>query len=86
MLSRASDPIPAAHDRVYRTLRARIMHGEIDTGEALTLRGIGKEFGVPLTPAREAVRRLSIPLIKSPVSDLDTFVETLANVLKDIRS
>ncbi len=35
---------------------------------------------------REAVRRLSIPLIKSPVSDLDTLVETLANVLKDIRS
>ena len=58
MLSRASDPIPAAHDRVYRTLRARIMHGEIDPGEALTLRGIGKEFGVSMTPAREAVRRL----------------------------
>ena len=58
MLSRASDPIPAAHDRVYRTLRARIMHGEIDPGQALTLRGIGKEFGVSMTPAREAVRRL----------------------------
>ena len=58
MLSRAADPIPAAHDRVYRTLRARIMHGEIDPGEALTLRGIGKEFGVSMTPAREAVRRL----------------------------
>ena len=34
------------------------MHGEIDPGEALTLRGIGKEFGVSMTPAREAVRRL----------------------------
>ncbi len=58
MLSRTADPIPAAHDRVYRTLRARIMHGEIDPGEALTLRGIGKDFGVSMTPAREAVRRL----------------------------
>ncbi len=58
MLSRTTDPIPAAHDRVYRTLRARIMHGEIDPGEALTLRGIGKDFGVSMTPAREAVRRL----------------------------
>lgn len=49
----------AAHDRVYRTLRSRIMHGEIAPGAALTLRGLGKEFGVSMTPAREAVRRLA---------------------------
>ncbi|OBY28576.1 GntR family transcriptional regulator [Leisingera sp. JC1] len=48
-----------AHDRVYRTLRTRIMHGEITPGAALTLRGIGGEFGVSMTPAREAVRRLA---------------------------
>ena len=58
MLSRTADPIPAAHDRVYRVLRTRIMHGEIDPGAALTLRGIGKEFDVSMTPARESVRRL----------------------------
>lgn len=34
------------------------MHGEIEPGHAFTLRGIGKEFGVSMTPAREAVRRL----------------------------
>ncbi|MDU9005166.1 GntR family transcriptional regulator [Sedimentitalea todarodis] len=51
-------PLVAAHDRVYRTLRARIMHGEIAPGIALTLRGIGKEFDVSMTPARESVRRL----------------------------
>lgn len=34
------------------------MHGEIAPGAALTLRGIGKEFDVSMTPAREAVRRL----------------------------
>ncbi len=34
------------------------MHGEIAPGEALTLRGIGKEYDVSMTPAREAVRRL----------------------------
>ena len=34
------------------------MHGEIGPGEALTLRGIGRRFGVSMTPAREAVRRL----------------------------
>lgn len=52
------DPSPAAHERVYRGLRTRIMHGEIPPGESLTLRGIGKEFGVSMTPARESIRRL----------------------------
>ncbi|SEW29008.1 transcriptional regulator, GntR family [Cognatiyoonia koreensis] len=56
--TRTSDPVGAAHDRVYRALRSRIMHGEIAPGAALTLRGIGKEFGVSMTPAREAARRL----------------------------
>ena len=58
-LPRASAETSAsAHERVYRALRTRIMHGELAPGEALTLRGIGKEFGVSMTPAREAVRRL----------------------------
>ena len=52
------DPTSAAHERVYRALRSRIMHGEIQPGAALTLRGIGAEFEVSMTPAREAVRRL----------------------------
>jgi len=52
------DPSPSAHDRVYRGLRTRIMHGEIPPGQALTLRGIGREWGVSMTPAREAIRRL----------------------------
>ncbi|MCP1169753.1 GntR family transcriptional regulator [Limimaricola litoreus] len=55
---RVPDPSGAAHDRVYRALRTRIMHGEMGPGESLTLRGIGKLFGVSMTPAREAVRRL----------------------------
>lgn len=52
------DTVGAAHERVYRRLRTRILHGEIKPGMALTLRGIGKEFEVSMTPAREAVRRL----------------------------
>lgn len=48
----------AAHDRLYRTLRLQIMHGEILPGQPLTLRGLGKQFGVSMTPAREALRRL----------------------------
>lgn len=49
----------SAHDRVYRALRTRIMHGELEPGAALTLRGIGKEYDVSMTPAREALRRLT---------------------------
>ncbi len=56
--SRPESTPSSAHDRVYRGLRSRIMHGEIAPGQALTLRGIGKEFGVSMTPARESVRRL----------------------------
>lgn len=55
---RPQDSTTAAHERVYRALRTRIMHGEIGPGEALTLRGIGKAYDVSMTPAREAVRRL----------------------------
>ncbi len=59
LATRPTDSHIATHDRVYRTLRSRILHGEIAPGEALTLRGIGKEFDVSMTPAREAVRRLA---------------------------
>lgn len=55
---RPSDAAPSAHDRVYRTLRTAIMYGEINPGQAMTLRGIGEEFEVSMTPAREAIRRL----------------------------
>lgn len=55
---RTPDPNAAAHERVYRSLRLQVLHGEMAPGQALTLRGIGKQFGVSMTPAREAVRRL----------------------------
>ena len=49
----------AAHDRIYRSLRARVMHGELEPGQSLTLRGIARTYEVSMTPAREAVRRLA---------------------------
>jgi len=58
-ITRPTEIQPPTHDRVYRALRARIMHGVLPPGQALTLRGIGKEFDVSMTPAREAVRRLA---------------------------
>jgi DNA-binding GntR family transcriptional regulator len=56
--ARPPDPNAAAHERVYRSLRQQVLHGEMAPGQALTLRGIGRQFGVSMTPAREAVRRL----------------------------
>ena len=58
VLQRPTEPTTAAHDRLYRSLRTQIMHGEIRPGVALTLRGVGKAHGVSMTPVREAVRRL----------------------------
>jgi DNA-binding GntR family transcriptional regulator len=59
-MQRAAPDLSAlsAHDRVYRLLRAQVMHGELAPGQALTLRGIGQTYGVSMTPAREAVQRL----------------------------
>ena len=59
LTARPSDASSPAHDRVYRGLRSRIMHGDLPPGHPLTLRGIGKEYEVSMTPAREAVRRLA---------------------------
>lgn len=56
--TRPSEATNAAHDQIYRTLRSRIMHGELTPGAQLTLRGIAKQFDVSMTPAREALRRL----------------------------
>ncbi len=56
--TRPADPGMPAHDHVYRHLRSRVMHGDLPPGQALTLRGIGREYEVSMTPAREAVRRL----------------------------
>ncbi|MFY0692377.1 MAG: GntR family transcriptional regulator [Paracoccaceae bacterium] len=56
--SEGAAPTGAANDLVYRSLRGQIMYGQILPGSSMTLRGIGKDFNVSMTPAREAVRRL----------------------------
>ena len=58
LIQSRAEATTATHDRVYRSLRTKIMHGEVLPAQAMTLRGIGKEYGVSMTPAREAVRRL----------------------------
>ena len=49
----------SSHEAVYRALRVSIMHGELEPGQSVTIRGLASNFGVSMTPAREAVRRLS---------------------------
>ncbi|MCX7889802.1 MAG: GntR family transcriptional regulator [Rhodobacteraceae bacterium] len=56
---RPSETVQSQHDRVYRQLRQRIMHGEIEPGAPLTIRGVGRAFGMSMTPVREALRRLA---------------------------
>lgn len=58
LTARPTEATSVAHDRVFRDLRSRIMHGDLPPGHPLTLRGIGAEYGVSMTPARESVRRL----------------------------
>ena len=57
--TKSSETSTPSHDRLYRIMRTRIMHGELAPGTPLTLRGLGREFGVSMTPAREAIRRLA---------------------------
>lgn len=56
--ARPSDSSLSAHDRLYRTLRTQIMHGEIAPGQPLTLRGLAQIHGLSVTPVREALQRL----------------------------
>lgn len=53
------EPIGTAHDRVYRRLRTRIVHGELDPGASLTIRSVAEDMDVSMTPVREALRRLA---------------------------
>ena len=85
---RNPDKSAPRHERVYRSLRSQIMHGEIKAGVALTIRGIAEEYGASMTPAREAVRRLtaegglSVSLtgrVTAPVLSTDR-IEELASI------
>jgi DNA-binding GntR family transcriptional regulator len=59
LTARPSDSNASAHERLYRSLRQQVMHGELAPGQALTLRGLAAQYDMSMTPAREAVRRLA---------------------------
>jgi DNA-binding GntR family transcriptional regulator len=53
-----SGKIPV-HEQVYRTLREKILYGELAPGQAVTIYGLVDELDVGMTPVREAIRRLT---------------------------
>lgn len=52
-----SSPLPV-HEQVYQDLRARILHGEMAPGQAVTIKGLTEILDAGITPVREAIRRL----------------------------
>ncbi|MDT2084495.1 MAG: GntR family transcriptional regulator [Planktomarina sp.] len=59
MSEKLEDNYLSTHDQLFRILRRRIMYGEAKPAQAMTLRGIAAEFGVSVTPVREALKRLA---------------------------
>jgi len=53
----ADDP-RTLHQQVLAQLRRRILLGQIEPGQALTIRGLAAELGVSAMPVREALRQL----------------------------
>lgn len=47
------------HEITYRKARDLILFGELAPGEAVTINGIVERLGTGITPAREAIRRLT---------------------------
>ncbi|MFV2051227.1 GntR family transcriptional regulator [Aliiroseovarius sp. YM-037] len=47
------------HELVYRKIRERILFGELQPGQAVTIQGLVAELGAGMTPVREAIRRLT---------------------------
>ncbi len=48
-----------SHEQIYKQLRNAIMYGDLAPNKSVTLRGIAEQFGVSMTPAREALKKLS---------------------------
>ena len=59
MSEKLEDNYLSTHDQLFRILRRRIMYGEANPAQSMTLRGIAAEFGFSVTPVREALKRLA---------------------------
>jgi DNA-binding GntR family transcriptional regulator len=63
--------------KVYSSLRDLIIAGELLPGEAITLRGLSKKFGVSVAPVREALVQLESEKIVLRRDNRDYRVNTL---------
>lgn len=54
----SASPPSTTHERIYRSLKERLLFGGFLPGKAVTLRGLADDLGVSPMPVREAVRRL----------------------------
>ncbi|MCX7568142.1 GntR family transcriptional regulator [Sulfitobacter sp. F26169L] len=52
-------PTLPIHEITYRKARDLILFGELAPGEAVTIQGVVERLGTGITPAREAIRRLT---------------------------
>ncbi|MBB4683514.1 GntR family transcriptional regulator [Amycolatopsis jiangsuensis] len=69
-------------EQIYRLLRSRIVHGELEPGHRIDLPALIAELGISKTPLREALARLEIDGLVSTKPRSGTFVATLT--VKDI--
>jgi len=54
----SSAGVHLVHQKIYETLRHKIMIGDFVPGRSVTIRGLAKDLGVSSMPVREAMRRL----------------------------
>lgn len=54
----ATEVKPPVHQAVYEALRDRLLFGELEPGQAVTIQGLCDSLSAGMTPVREAIRRL----------------------------
>ena len=47
------------HETIYQRVKEMILFGEFVPGQPLTIHGLADQIGTGVTPAREAIRRLT---------------------------
>ena len=84
--SEAAERADTLADQAYQRLRTALMSGGLLPEQALTVRDVADEYGVSLTPVREAIQRLvaeraltvvNARTIRVPRLDVETYREIL---------
>lgn len=65
------------HDKVFKTLRDRIVYMEYPPGTSLVEKELCKEFGVSRTPLREAIQKLKEMKLVDVIPRFGTYVSTV---------